>query len=128
MRLILILVITLSLGWSSVARSYSTIQAGYGIFRGVITDTKGKRIRGASVTVSGPDIKQEIKSNRDGYFEITLPVGKYKITVTRTGFATYTLTDLEVGRNQELSHIFRLESSREQSAVPELTCRVSSDA
>jgi hypothetical protein len=120
--------ITLSLGLSSFARGYSTSRGGYGIFRGVIIDTKGKRIRGASVIISGPDIKQEIKPKREGYFEITLPVGKYKITVTKIGFATYTLTELEVGRNQELSHIFRLESSRVQSAVPVFTCRVACDA
>ena len=117
MRFILTLVLVLTLALSSLGRGSSTIPGGYGTFRGVIVDAKGKRIRGASVTISGPDLTHEVKPNRDGYFEIVLPVGKYEITVKKSGYAKYTLTDLEVGRNQELSHVFRLESSRVQSAV-----------
>jgi Carboxypeptidase regulatory-like domain len=116
MRFILTLVLVLMLALSSLGRGSSTIQGGYGTFRGVIVDSKGKRIRGASVTISGPDLSREVKPNRDGYFEIVLPAGKYEITVKKAGFAKYMLTDLEVGRNQELSHVFRLESSRVQSA------------
>jgi hypothetical protein len=106
--------ITLSLALPS--QVYSTVQS-YGTFRGVIVDLKGKRIRGAVVSVSGPDFKREIKPTSDGYFELTLPIGKYEITVKKSGYATYTLTNLEVGRNQELSHVFRLESSQAQSAA-----------
>lgn len=108
---VLILMITLSMALLSQGYGYSTVQS-YGTFRGAIVDIKGKRIRGADVSVSGPNFKRKIKPNRDGRFEITLPVGEYEITVKKSGYATFTLTKVEVGRNQELSHIFRLESSR----------------
>jgi hypothetical protein len=62
------------------------------------------------VTISGPDVTREVKANRNGYFEIVLPVGKYQTTVRKPGYAEYMLTDLEVGRNQELLHVFQLES------------------
>lgn len=69
-----------------------------------------------------------MKPNRDGYFEIVLPVGKYEVTVKKSDYAKYTMTDLEVGRNQELSHVFRLESSRVQSAFRGLICFMSRNA
>ena len=108
---VLVLMITLSLALPSHGYDYSIAQRS-GTFRGVIVDIKGKRIRGAVVSVSAPDFKREIKPTRDGYFELTLPVGKYEITVKKCGYATYTLTNLEIGNDQELSHVFRLESSR----------------
>src|SRR5712691_7132620 len=60
---------------------FSIAQNRSGTFRGVIVDTKGKRIRGASVTVEGTDLTEEVKLNRTGYFEIDLPVGMYEISV-----------------------------------------------
>jgi len=107
----LILVITLSVALPSLGRDHSSAQGGYGTFRGVIVDVKGNRIRGAVVSISGTDFKHQIQPTRDGYFEIALPVGEYEITVQKSGYATYRLTNLEVGRNQDLSHVFRLESA-----------------
>ena len=109
--------ITLSAPLSSLGHDHSTAQGGYGTFRGVIVDVKGKRIRGAVVSISATDFKHELKHTRDGYFEIALPAGEYQITVTKSGYATYRLTNLEVGRNQDLSHVFRLELRDRQSAV-----------
>jgi len=86
-----------------------TPSPGYGIFRGVIVDVKGKRITGARVVVVGRDGSQDIKPNRYGYFEITLPAGTYEITVTKEDFASYTITHLEVTDNTERSYVFRLE-------------------
>lgn len=108
---VLILMVTLSLALPSQGYSYLPPQS-YGTFRGVIVDINGKRIRGAIVSVSGPDFKQEKKPTRDGYFKITLPAGRYEITVKKSGYAVYKLTNLEVGSSQELSHVFVLESSR----------------
>ena len=96
-----------------VARShFSAIQEGYGTFRGIVVDTKGKRIRGAAVKIVGHDVTQRIKPNRNGYFEVTLPAGMYEITVKKSRFATFVLTNLDVKRNGESSQIFRLKSSR----------------
>lgn len=108
---VLILMVTLSLALPSQGYGYLTAQS-YGTFRGVIVDINGKRIRGAIVFVSGPDFKQEIKPTRDGYFKITLPAGRYEITVKKSAYAVYKLTNLEVGSSQELSHVFVLESSQ----------------
>ena len=118
MRLLLFLALIPVVGASAPngeSYGYSIVQNSSGTFRGVIVDIKGERIRGASVTVEGADLKREVKPNRAGYFEIDLPVGKYEITVKKSGFATYKLTNLEVRSGGEFSHVFRLESSRVQS-------------
>jgi len=86
-----------------------THSTGYGIFRGAIVDVKGKRITGARVVVVGRDGSQNIKPNRYGHFEITLPAGAYEITVMKKGFLRYKLTDLEVKENTKWSHVFMLE-------------------
>jgi hypothetical protein len=128
MRLILTLLLVLLLGLSSLAHSSLTVQGGYGTFRGVIMDTKGKPIRGASVTVLGSDVTHPVKPNRWGYFEIVLPVGTYEITVKKSGFAAYSLKGLEVKRNEDSEHIFRLGSSRRTSAVRRWICSLQCDA
>jgi hypothetical protein len=86
-------------------------------FQGSITDTQGKPIRGASVTIEGVNFKRKIRPNRKGQFHISLPAGVYKITVKKSGFATYELTDLQMTPGNNLSYAFRLECSCPQSAV-----------
>jgi hypothetical protein len=113
MRFLLALVFALNSLSLTEAATFrrSIIQSGSGTFVGVIVNMKGKRIRGASVTVTGTSFTREVKPNRDGYFELDLPVGTYKITVKKSGFATYSLTELEIKSNGGYSHVFRLEPS-----------------
>lgn len=120
MRLSLFLVSILLVGVLSPHREShgsSVVQNRSGTFRGVIVDIKGERIRGASVVVEG-DLKREVKPNRAGYFEIDLPDGMYEITVKKSGFVTYKLTDLKMKSRGEFSHVFRLTSSRVQCEHP----------
>lgn len=112
MRLILACLLLIA-AFSAHGKAYAvTPSAGSGIFRGVIVDVNGKRITGARVVVVGRDGEQEIKPNRHGYFEVTLREGAYEIQVSKKGFASYKLTNLEVKENTEWSHVFRLESSQ----------------
>jgi len=90
----------------------SVIQNNLGTFDGVIVNVKGKRIRGASVTITGVGFPRNVKPTRDGYFELELPPGTYKITVKKPGFATYSLVELEIKSGGAYSHVFRLEPSR----------------
>jgi hypothetical protein len=101
----------------------SAIQSDHGTFTGVIVNVKGKRVRGTSVTITGVGLPRSVTPNRDGYFELQLPPGTYKITVKKTGFATYSLTELEIKSGGTYSHVFRLEPARpwthEQRVVEE---------
>lgn len=120
MRFLLTLVLALAANSSSLgepaSRAYS-VQNGSGTFYGVIVDPKGKRIRGASVTVTGANFAREVKPNRDGYFELVLPIGIYEIVVKKSGFATYVLRNLEIKSGGDYSNVFRLEPSHRQATI-----------
>ena len=80
-------------------------------FHGSITDTKGKRLRGAHVSVEGTNFKRAIKPNRKGEFQIELPPGIYKIKVKKSGFATFELLEVRMTPGRNESHVFQLECS-----------------
>ena len=121
MRLLFFLTLVFIVGASTFhgeSRTLSIAQNRSGIFRGVIIDINGKRIEGASVTVEGTDLKREVTPNQEAYFEIDLPVGTYKITVKKSGYVTYQLTNLEIKSGGEFSHVFRLQTSQVQCEHP----------
>src|SRR4051812_28429763 len=56
---------------------------------GVVEDTNGASVPGATLTATNIDTNQQrtIDSDREGRFKFTyLPVGSYKLTVAETGF------------------------------------------
>ena len=67
-----------------------------GHFKGIVRDVKGSRINEASITVEGTDFHQRLRSKRSGRFELDLPPGTYRITVEKSGFANYELTELVI--------------------------------
>ncbi|HYM05879.1 MAG TPA: carboxypeptidase regulatory-like domain-containing protein [Terriglobales bacterium] len=74
-----------------------------GAILGVVTDPNGAVIAGATVTVTKLDTGvQRIETSRaDGSFEISaLPQGDYSVTVTYTGFKTWTLAKTELTINE----------------------------
>ena len=113
MRFLLALTVAVVLSCSSFAETEPSpcpvIQGETGIFTGVIVNVKGKRIRGASVTISGVGNPRTVKPTRDGFFELGLPPGNYKITVKKSGFNSYSLTELKIESGGSYSHVFRLE-------------------
>src|SRR5229473_8221333 len=70
-----------------------------GTILGVVTDANGGLIAGATVTVTNLDtgIQKVEVSRQDGSFEITaLPAGRYSVSVTFTGFKTWTVERTEL--------------------------------
>ncbi len=66
---------------------------------GVVTDASGAVISGAKVEISDPQVgaKFEGQSNNIGVYTIPLvPYGRYTMTVTAAGFATYTRPIVEI--------------------------------
>ncbi len=71
-------------------------QSTAGTINGIVTDQSGGAVAGASVVIENEETSSSVHAvtNSDGAYAITaLPVGKYKITVTKDGFETY----MEVG-------------------------------
>ncbi|MEO6911360.1 MAG: carboxypeptidase-like regulatory domain-containing protein, partial [Edaphobacter sp.] len=62
-----------------------------GTIRGQATDASGAALPGATVTIANPDVgySNQITSGSDGYFlQPNLPLGNYKVTVSKAGFST----------------------------------------
>lgn len=70
---------------------------------GGIRDQKGARIVGAKITVTSPStgLRREASTADNGIFRINaLPTGTYQIKAEAAGFATSTITGVEVGIDQ----------------------------
>ena len=89
--------------FSLIALTGAMAQTGIdGAILGVVTDANGGAVVGATVTVTNLDTSiQKIETTRpDGSFEIdALPQGSYSVSVSYSGFKTWTLakTDLTIG-------------------------------
>jgi hypothetical protein len=70
------------------------------VILGSVTDQSGAVIPGATVTVRNDDtgFQTSTKSDASGSFEIVaLPIGRYTVSVSAQGFATWTLADVQLG-------------------------------
>lgn len=111
MRLIVFIVVVTSIGLvAEPTRSLAQPQP-YGVFRGWVVDSKGKPIGESSVILESDSFTRAVKPNGSGHFGIELPVGLYTITVTKSGFEPYRLTNVQIRRGGYVSHVFRLKSS-----------------
>jgi hypothetical protein len=118
MRLLLSIAVTMSIGLCLLQTDSAVAQhKPYGVFVGRIVDANGNTIRGASVTVEGVDYTRAVKPNPAGYFGIELPVGVYTITVNRSGFAAYKLTNVNISAGGSVHYVFRLERPNRQSRI-----------
>src|ERR1700733_708017 len=80
-------------------------QVGNGTITGVVTDPAGAVVPGAQVQVKNVEtgVLFSGASTAAGNYTITdLPVGRYSVTVTVSGFKTYTHTNLDVEAAQTL--------------------------
>jgi len=97
-----------------------------GTILGVVADANGGLISGATVTVTNLDtgIKKSEISRSDGNFEITaVPAGRYSISVTFTGFKTWTVegTDLTIAERKRLSPVLEVGQVSERVTVEATT-------
>src|SRR6266436_7668768 len=91
-----------------------------GSIQGVVRDRSNAVVSGAKVVaINGQtNFKQETVSGADGSFRIlALPAGTYKLTVTATGFRTFTETNIEVKVNDQLRFDVTLDVGSVQQQV-----------
>lgn len=93
-----------------------------GSVTGVVQDTLGAVVVGATITVVGPDGKEKTAtSNAKGEFSVAgLIPGKYTVKVIATKFALYENTEVQVvgGQKQELIVPLTVEAMSETVDVP----------
>lgn len=78
-----------------------------GSISGTVTDASGAVVAGATVTVTNTDRGQDIRrltTNSAGFYTAdSLPLGIYKVSISRQGFATSTVTGLVLHANDALT-------------------------
>jgi carboxypeptidase family protein/TonB-dependent receptor-like protein len=84
---------------SSAVPSMAQSQASTGQIAGAVTDNQGAAISGATVKATNTQtgLDQSVKSSDDGLYKLVLlPPGVYKVVAEANGFASTTVTNVEV--------------------------------
>jgi hypothetical protein len=85
---------------------FAQSQATTGLIQGTVVDPNGAIVNGASVNVKNTEtgFERTVTSNSDGFFSAPLlPLGKYRVTATASGFSNTVLENVEVNVGQTLS-------------------------
>ncbi len=97
---------------------------GTGAISGTITDPSGAVVPNATITARNDAFARTIMSDENGGFLISnVPVGKYNVSATGSGFKTATRTDVPVTANNTTKVDFTLEAG-----TIDATVTVTSDA
>lgn len=95
-------------------------QVGNGTITGTVTDPAGAVVPGASVQAKNAETGigfPAVSTNTGNYTIADLPVGTYTLTVTASGFKTYTHTNLAVAATQILRQDVPLEVGATNESV-----------
>ena len=93
-----------------------------GTIRGHVTDATGASVAGATVTVTNVEVgyTKTLTTEADGYFVlVNLPLGTYKVSVSREGFATanYDQIVLTAGKEAVIDPSLKVGNTAEQIDV-----------
>ncbi|HEX5885837.1 MAG TPA: TonB-dependent receptor [Pyrinomonadaceae bacterium] len=91
-----------------------------GTLEGTVTDAKGAVVPGANVQILNAETGQErnLTANGDGFYVAPfLPLGRYKVTASHTGFTAVTQENVEITLNQTRVINFTLNPSGITEAV-----------
>lgn len=89
--------------WLTTAASGQTT---FGSITGTVADPSGAVVPGASVSVNneGTGIERKVTTSAGGLFNVpNLDVGRYRVTITASGFARYERSGLILSSNQVLN-------------------------
>ena len=92
-----LLVLALALAWG--ARAFAQAQATTGVIEGTVTDPSGAVVSGAGVTITSVDtgLARQTTTDSNGFYRvILLPLGTYRVTVDKAGFAKLVMEGVEV--------------------------------
>ncbi len=108
---------SVSLFWSGPETCAQTVT---GTLQGTVYDSKGSVVPGVEVVVRNVETGQErsLKTNDDGSYSASfLPLGRYQVTASGTGFTTTTQEKIEITLNQTRVADFTLNPSGVTEAV-----------
>ena len=84
-----LLLVSLPYGATRVALAQSLRpQSEPGKLVGMIVDPDGARIATAKILITSRRLSRDVLVNEEGFFQIDLPQGRYRVTITANGFRT----------------------------------------
>jgi ribosomal protein L6P/L9E len=97
-------------------------QATTGVIEGTVSDASGGVVAGATVTLTntGTGYERQVTTNDTGFYRgVLLPLGTYKVTVEKQGFATHVIKDIELslGASNTVNAQLKVKSGNEQVTV-----------
>ena len=94
--------------------------AAMGILSGSVADPSGARINQAAVHVESGSLRRDATTDSTGSFSMPLPPGSYSVTVTASGFRTYSTNITLTERSARASLNIRLQiaATPEEITVP----------
>jgi len=104
------------------AAAFAQSQATTGVIEGTVRDESGASIPGATVAFrnTATNFERTAESDADGRFRgLLLPLGPYRVTVTKSGFGTHVRDGLElqVGQSINLAVTMKVSAMQEQIVV-----------
>ncbi len=85
---------------------FAQSQATTGLIQGTVVDPNGAIVNGAAVNVKNTEtgFERTVSSNSDGFFSAPLlPLGKYRVTATASGFSNTILENVQLSVGQTLT-------------------------
>jgi hypothetical protein len=67
-----------------------------GKITGIVLDKNEARVAGATIEIENAVLSRVVRANDEGYFEVELPAGMYRMTVEMAGFKRFVLSPLSV--------------------------------
>jgi hypothetical protein len=98
--------------------SPSSAQAVTGTILGIIIDSTGAVMPGATVTLThaGTGLVRSVTTDAAGEYTVpSLPTGRYSVKAELTGFKTVTVADVDLGVDQRMRINVRLELGASRS-------------
>jgi len=136
MRRLLVVLAFAFLFLGSIGNARGQVQITSGSIQGTVVDEKGGAVVDASVEARNLDtnLLKNVMTDSDGRFEfLSLPPGRYTITISKTGFATIVQTGatLTVGQAMSLPVTMKVSATQEKievTATPEAVDTVSTSS
>ncbi|HJQ23596.1 MAG TPA: carboxypeptidase regulatory-like domain-containing protein [Blastocatellia bacterium] len=116
---LLLLVLTCGPG-SALTALAAGLQENNGAIQGTVKDQSGAVIPGAKVTATSPAMPRPMDATSDAggnYRFQSIPVGKYTLTVTQSGFKTVSQQDVEVQLNKTTTADFDMPAGQVSETV-----------
>ncbi|MDQ4123424.1 MAG: TonB-dependent receptor [Acidobacteriota bacterium] len=98
----------------------ATGQTVTGTIKGTVVDTNDAIVPGASIEIVNMEtgLQRNLTTNEDGSFIATfLPVGRYRVSANRSGFAPITRGNVDVPLNETVQVNFKLDPSVREEVV-----------